>query len=638
MNRWKITALLIFVLCACLALPAMAEKPEPVTGTTPVVSSLSSIGEFPVLVSGQGSQQGWTLHAQKICKRMTYLHHPNLPSGQIADISYWEYVLTVTDKDGKPVDAQNVSGMLVFPFPHGVDPNYISAFDLEVYTSDSDGTNTQWFSRDENPLDVTKYGLEVNWVAGSGRFGVEACLIEPKSHRPSAIEALWDKLKAEVESHPDYEAVSVSTDNLFYDDKQYSNPSVPATTFSYNRKTNTYTVSGGVLSEIYVNPYITLDLYNDQNLSEGKNIPYTFILRDVVILHDLYAVDFAGHDLTLVLEKTVRGYFDAVFAKESDKLPWGGFNVNLSLQSETSSTKITVRNETTLCPHGGYALSMYMGKNNRLHLTGNGRIFHSTSGIIYDPDDSEDTQIRDYRPVSLHFNVGTDSNAEAMKSIQHMLASNLTLSGNMFSKLNKKNVARVETIRTGFDGESLRTERYLIPVYYSEEALAAADDPAVPRLLIKGADRRDAEYLLVSKWLGVDSDHYELDLVAGQQLIPLTGEAELYMPYTDAITKGKIKDKVITFYHPTMFGDEIYTTHPQLYPGAENVHKLTVTENGLKLNPSQFSPYISVVEDAPEAPVSPSLPQTGDSSQIHLWMIWMILSAAAMLLMRRRTA
>jgi len=208
----------------------------------------------------------------------------------------------------------------------------------------------------------------------------------------------------------------------------------------------------------------------------------------------------------------------------------------------------------------------------------------------------------------------------------------------MFSKLDKKNVARVVAHRLSSDGEKFRTSYQFIPVYYSEEDLAAAD-PTVPRLLIEGASQQDAQYLLVSQWLGTDSAHYELDLVGSDHhLIPLTGNASLYMPFSDPITKENADKKVITFYHPTMFGDEIYTTHPQLYPDVENVHKLTVTGHGLKLNPSSFSPYISVVEDAPETPDASSLPTTGDTSAPLLWLALMAVSAAAAALLRRRQA
>jgi len=634
MKRRIILMLLSSVLCACLALPALAEKLDPpISGTTPVVSSLSSLGEFPVLVSEYGSEQGWMLNVQKICRRLKYLRHPYLPSGQIVDVSNWDYILSVTDRNGNPVDPYTVSGKLVFPVPKGVQMEHLSKYNPGICIFDPKTNDYGEFSIEANTLTATEYGgLEMDWFAGNGEFELTSGLIEPKCHDEEDMEDIWDKLRKEVNDHPEMEEVSVSTADF------YPNEFVEPTTFAYNRKTQTYTVSGGVLRGINADPYFTKFAFDEQP-PEDKRIHYTFVLKDIILLDYLNVVNIKGHDLTLIIEDSVGGYYDAIFTDGNASPRWGGFNTNIVHDEETGSTSVEVISNTTLCAREGYTLYMYMEKDYRLHIKGSGQILNSTGGPVSFQDDALDVQLHDYKPIYLPFYVQADTNAEAVDSIQHMLANNLKLSGSMFSKVDKKNVARVETFRTNSDGEKFRTKYHLIPVCYSEEDLAAEEFLTMPRLLIEGSAQQDAKQLLVSKLQDTDSDHYELDLVdADNYLIPLTGKASLYMPFSDPVTKENANKKVITFYHPTMFGDEIYTTHPQLYPDAENVHKLTVTGHGLKLNPSSFSPYISVVEDAPETPDASSLPTTGDTSAPLLWLALMAVSAAAAALLRRRQA
>lgn len=618
MNIRKI--LTLFALCICLALPAMAEIPQPVTGATPVVSSFSAVGELPVLVSQSGSDQGWTLNAQKICQRLEYLQHPYLKPQEMASVSNWAYHLTVTDQSGNPVDPSTVSGTLHLPFPAGISWEKIASYDISVEFFDADGK----YIDDDVNLIITEDGLQTDWMTGGCTLEIWGGPHE-KYDKAKSIDTLWEMLEEENLANPNAEELSVSQEYTFGE-------SLEKTTLTYNRKTHTYTVSGGILNDIIANPYLTMHRF-DTEPAKNERIHYTYVLEDITLLDYLVVHDFIGHDLTLVLKDSVRGYYDAVCTNGNDSKRWGGFFVDINHDPNCGGTSVEIINDTTLCPRGNYSLRMYMEPNYRLHVKGSGQILNSTGGAIFlsDEDEENEETFWDYRPIDLTFEVRSDNNAQAMDTIQHMIANNLKFSGSMFSKLDKKNIARVVAQRLNSDGERFGTSYQLIPVCYSEEDLAAADPNSV-RLLLEGTKQQNADRLLVSKWIGIDGDHYEIDLVdADNHLIPLTGKASMYMPFPDTITVENAKNHVITFYHPTMFGDEIYTTHPKRYPDAENVYKLTVTAHGLKLNPTSFSPYIAVL-DLPDA----DLPKTGDNSHIALWLALLALAGTAILTLKRK--
>ena len=136
---------------------------------------------------------------------------------------------------------------------------------------------------------------------------------------------------------------------------------------------------------------------------------------------------------------------------------------------------------------------------------------------------------------------------------------------------------------------------------------------------------------------GKNARHYELSLEdENGNPVELSEELAIYLPYPNGFNYG---DEETTFALRHYSSDLYSENNPNLHGRQVMV---IPTEYGLKFVTSTFSPFIVSWEtEEPEAvvPDEPSVPQTGDDTQLGL--LFVLMAASALLgtaLLRRKTA
>lgn len=103
------------------------------------------------------------------------------------------------------------------------------------------------------------------------------------------------------------------------------------------------------------------------------------------------------------------------------------------------------------------------------------------------------------------------------------------------------------------------------------------------------------------------SIEYEIHMVDSDDVqTPLSGKADLYIPYPEGMDMESAAQYDVTIHHTTEQGDEVFSTQDGT---------ITLTPYGFQISVSSLSPF-----KLSWSPSSSDLPRTGDSSRLILWM------------------
>ncbi len=141
------------------------------------------------------------------------------------------------------------------------------------------------------------------------------------------------------------------------------------------------------------------------------------------------------------------------------------------------------------------------------------------------------------------------------------------------------------------------------------------------------ADENHLDWTLECRYrpqYGENAYHVELTLKDGEKVVQPDGTTVFYLPYPDGYSFQSGCTYRLKHYDPSY---RAYTYIPVI-----------ATEQGLRFEADSLSPFVLSWE-APATPVpapTPNVPKTGDNTPIALWLVLMTLSAAGVVLMRRK--